>query len=960
MKSIKQYWGMIIFFGVILCLTIGANVVQVTAASETNEFVVEGDTLVSYSGQKEELVIPEKIDGNVITAISDNAFENNQKLKYITLPDTIKEIGDRAFSGCEKLQEIELSTNLETLGAYAFSDCISLKNIKIPGSLSTIGPEREAGYAFNGCTSLETVFIENGVVDTGTYTFYACNSLKRIDFPKSLKIINTWAFGYCEKIEKIDLPDGVEEVGSASFYGCKNLKIVNMPNSVSQIGTHSFRDCSSLTEIILSDNLNNIPYRAFSSCLELKEITLPDRVTSIETEAFYNSGVSRIKFPDGLKNIGERAFYKCTRLNSIFFPDNLEVIKKGAFYKCENLETLDFPKNLQSIEAEAFYDCLKLKKINLKNGIQKIGGRAFHGCSKLYKIIIPETLSEIGESAFEGCNKLVEIYNFSDIELKSGTTENGHIALFAFCIHTKPEEKTHIIEDKSGLIFYKNESISSLIAYEGEEKEIRLPKKINNTYYNINRFAFVNCSIIEKIIIPEGIKSIGNGAFYGCTRLRRVEIPKSIKSIGDYAFYNCNQLSTVEYLGTKKEWKNVRIGEENDKISKSWSVFYIEDEENKKIDEVSNSSSLSLSITSNIFLINILLTMFWGLIFIYSVNFNRTEKQSKQSKRIFIIIICLQWILISGLRGNNVGADTQNYMRLFHVHNQLNWSDVWNNFIGLSTSSVSGVYDYEAGYVLIEKIIGSFTTSEVVYKFIIASFFMIALGYYIYKDSEDPCLSFVIYEGLFYNMFSLTGYRQTIAVAIVVLLGNGFIKKRKIIWFLLTTLVAATIHRSILIFILYYFLKNKKITKKYAAIMFSIVTLTIVFRNQIFNYVKIIFGYEQYSGNYGFAQKTFLFLLVILTMVAVIQYKTVMKKYPEAIGGYNGLILMWTMMPFAMVSPTSMRLVYTFGFSLLLFIPKLVNSFVGNRNRAIIKLMIFLMFIYFVYTKAPIYQFFWQ
>ena len=274
--------------------------------------------------------------------------------------------------------------------------------------------------------------------------------------------------------------------------------------------------------------------------------------------------------------------------------------------------------------------------------------------------------------------------------------------------------------------------------------------------------------------------------------------------------------------------------------------------------------------------------------------------------------------------------------------------------------------DYELGYVLLEKIIGSITSSHLIYKIIIASIFMTAFGRYIYINSKDPFISFIVYDALMYNMFSLTGYRQVVSVAIGVLCGYEFVKKRRFIPFLVFILIAALFHKSTLIFIPFYFLANKKITNRYLLEAFCVVLLLIAGRNQLFNYVKVLVGYEQYGGTYGFAQQTFILLLIALTFVVIV-FKQQILRYAANnnmlyIGHYyNALILTWFMIPFAMVSPTSMRLVYDFGFiSFLLLIPVLVKSFCRRNNRIIMYCFLIILFGYFILTRTPEYAFYWQ
>ena len=56
--------------------------------------------------------------------------------------------------------------------------------------------------------------------------------------------------------------------------------------------------------------------------------------------------------------------------------------------------------------------------------------------------------------------------------------------------------------------------------------------------YNIKR-------IIKRIIIGDGITTIGSRAFYTCSALISVTIPNSVTEIGDRAFEGCSALTSV-------------------------------------------------------------------------------------------------------------------------------------------------------------------------------------------------------------------------------------------------------------------------------------------------------------------------------------------------------------------------------------------------------------------------------
>ena len=50
---------------------------------------------------------------------------------------------------------------------------------------------------------------------------------------------------------------------------------------------------------------------------------------------------------------------------------------------------------------------------------------------------------------------------------------------------------------------------------------------------------------IKKVIIEDGVTSIGRYAFYGCSNLASIEIPNSVTNIGDYAFQYCTSLTSI-------------------------------------------------------------------------------------------------------------------------------------------------------------------------------------------------------------------------------------------------------------------------------------------------------------------------------------------------------------------------------------------------------------------------------
>lgn len=87
-------------------------------------------------------------------------------------------------------------------------------------------------------------------------------------------------------------------------------------------------------------------------------------------------------------------------------------------------------------------------------------------------------------------------------------------------------------------------------------EEIVLPKGLKH----IGDAAFDGCVDLKRIVLPEGLLSIGGHAFYRCTALDAIEIPKSVEHIGGLAFMNCGSLLTVRVKGPTRLGERVFVG----------------------------------------------------------------------------------------------------------------------------------------------------------------------------------------------------------------------------------------------------------------------------------------------------------------------------------------------------------------------------------------------------------------
>ena len=195
-----------------------------------------------------EIVIPEGVE-----SINNYAFFNCSSLASLTIPDSVTSIGDSAFSGCSSLTNIMIPDSVTSIGDYAFSGCSSLTSITIPDSVTSIGE-----WAFRSCSSLTSITIPEGVTSIGSYAFSGCNGLKTagpIGSGNNIKFgwttaIPSNAFEGCSTLTSITIPEGITSIGNSAFRNCSSLTSITIPNSVTAVEKGAFYGCNNLKTVI--------------------------------------------------------------------------------------------------------------------------------------------------------------------------------------------------------------------------------------------------------------------------------------------------------------------------------------------------------------------------------------------------------------------------------------------------------------------------------------------------------------------------------------------------------------------------------------------------------------------------------------------------------------------------------------------------------------------------------------
>lgn len=355
-------------------------------------------------------------------------------------------------------------------------------------------------------------------------------------------------------------------------------------------------------------------------------------------------------------------------------------------------------------------------------------------------------------------------------------------------------------------------------------------------------------------------------------------------------------------------------------------------------------------------LIYIILILAIGLCGLYPYS----QRNSKQSRKIFLFLSFSMMTIILGFRGANVGEDTNHYLNIFKHAQYVKWSDMLHS-TGMRTAYFTDQYGYtdtiENGFLVIAKIVHWFTDNGNVFLFVVAGITCFLFAKFIYDNCEKVVFPTIIFlcESTF--MIAFNGVRQILAAAITVQ-AYTLLKEKKWKSAVIVILLASLIHNVSLICIALLPMALIKPKKEYQSFKYAILVaiaspFIVVFAQSII--LRLFPRYTAYfSVNFwGNSLGGTTILWIAEFVLILIMYK---KKFKVKDSFKTScLILIYLACELMGLKITMFsRVGWFFRPYLMIFLPQCKYYF-GKKTWRLVQgiLIVMLIFLYFSYASTP-------
>lgn len=216
----------------------------------------------------------------------------------------------------------------------------------------------------------------------------------------------------------------------------------------------------------------------------------------------------------------------------------------------------------------------------------------------------------------------------------------------------------------------------------------------------------------------------------------------------------------------------------------------------------------------------------------------------RNNKKLFVISSFCILAFIAAIRNVSVGTDTKQFCEIYSDIAENSWSYFY---------TVSGFNGrMEPGFYLLCKLLSYITKNH---QILIATTSLFSIGtfcYYIYKESKNAYLSMIIFIGFQHYAMYLTAMRQVLAISILIIGYEIFLKKEKNLPYILMVIIAMQFHISAFIGLIYLFLRKVNFSIKAMLILISATFVSSLILPKLLIFITKYIGFSEYIDSIFF------------------------------------------------------------------------------------------------------------
>lgn len=217
----------------------------------------------------------------------------------------------------------------------------------------------------------------------------------------------------------IQIPAQIEHKGKSlkvvkidryAFFRSEIVSVI-IPYSIEFIGSSAFAECNKLKKVELTEGLTEIDDSAFEGCENLEEIIIPNTVIKIQEDAFSDTGIMRLIFKDGEKELNNKSLYGKTGnyrnpLNYLYLGRTMDCL--SLFYKHEVATEVHIGPLVKSLPDHSLQS-LTIEKLIIPKNI-KIINESLPNQKAIKELIIEDSNEQLGDFESESYIRATKLY----------------------------------------------------------------------------------------------------------------------------------------------------------------------------------------------------------------------------------------------------------------------------------------------------------------------------------------------------------------------------------------------------------------------------------------------------------------------------------------------------------------------------------------------------------------------